>query len=76
MGNLCMTDNDYNDITRESYCYKCNDTFIVDTGGYSQRRSCRYHDFKDGYCINCRCTEKKAPYTCYHIKKHYWWKLC
>ena len=76
MGNLCMTDHDYKDLTRESYCYKCNDTFIVDTGGYSQRRSCRYHDFKDGCCINCRCTEKKAPYTCYHIKKPYWWKLC
>ena len=36
-------------------CYKCDDRFKVDSGGtYSQRKSCRYHNFdNNNVCRDC-----------------------
>ena len=52
-------------------CYKCNDTFKVDTGGYSNRRSCRYHNFdNNNFCKDCHEFKHKiTSFTCYHVKK-------
>ena len=53
-------------------CYKCDDRFKVDSGGtYSQRKSCRYHNFdNNNVCRDCHeHKEQLTSYTCYHIKK-------
>ena len=53
MGNMCLHD-DSKEIPIKKHCYKCGDCFKIDSGGYSQRRQCRFHNFKDGVCIDCR----------------------
>ena len=49
MGNICLHD-DSKEIPIKKHCYKCGDCFKIDSGGYSQRRQCRFHNFKDG-CV-------------------------
>lgn len=52
-------------------CYKCNDTFKIHTGGFSERKSCRHHNFdNNGVCIDCHNNKDNlTSYTCYHVKK-------
>lgn len=52
-------------------CYKCNDTFKIHTGGFSERRSCRYHNFdNNGVCKDCHNhKDNLTSFTCYHVKK-------
>lgn len=64
----------YNNRTR---CYKCRDTFINNNGGYSQRASCRYHEFKNGECIHCHIIQGgNITKNCYHIKEEYLCSVC
>ena len=58
MGNICLQD-DSKEIPVKKYCYKCGDYFKVDSGGYSQRRSCRFHNFENGPCIDCSCPSRQ-----------------
>ena len=52
MGNICVTDDvDYNNYKELVYCYKCGDTFYHKYG-YSERRSCRLHDYDENDFIN------------------------
>jgi len=75
MGNLCIREqSNYRDkIT----CYKCNDNFYSDNVGiYSQRKSCRFHDFnKKGICKNCHSSEMLCDYGCFHVKKRHWYSF-
>ena len=78
---ICCSDFCYNDDyyyydcnkRNPSYynCYKCNDRFKVDTGGFSQRKSCRLHKFDNkGFCLDCHeYKDRLTSYTCYHVKK-------
>ena len=34
-------------------CDKCNDRYVMYSGRFSQRRSCRRHDWKNGFCRDC-----------------------
>ena len=79
MGNLCCLEEnkdprDYNLFTT---CYKCQDTFYHKYG-YSERRSCRVHDFyEDDVCKWCHQNKKDVGSSgCYHIKKTSFWGLC
>lgn len=57
-------------------CYKCYDKFYTDkTGIYSRRNSCRYHNFKNDVCIDCRGTRSNCKHTCYHIKEKKWYNF-
>ena len=72
MGNLCIwsyTENDY-ELFEKKRCIKCQDTFIPTHGGFSKRKSCRYHCYRDGECIDCREKENKRGYNCYHQAYH------
>ena len=73
MGNLCIRDQSkyHTKIT----CYKCNDKFYSDRGGiYSQRKSCRFHDFNEkGVCKNCHLSKMLCNSGCFHIKKRKWY---
>ena len=66
MGLLCIKDTD---SICELECYKCQDTFIPFSGGYSQRLSCRIHNYQ-GTNICQDCDQKKdCGRNCYHIRK-------
>ena len=66
MGLLCSHDSDY---ICERECYKCQDTFISFYGGYSKRRSCRFHNYgDDNICQDCD-QKKGFGHNCYHIRK-------
>ena len=75
MGNICLHD-DTKEIPIKKYCYKCDDYFKIDSGGYSHRRSCRFHNFQNGTCIDCRSNIKTAQKGCYHIKNYSIWDFC
>ena len=67
MGNICLKS--YNkEVLLEKYCKKCCDKFTVKSGGYSQRRSCRYHYFVNGNCIHCHQEKGKTKGNCYHAR--------
>jgi hypothetical protein len=68
---FCKEDNKYQDKVT---CYKCGDKFYTDkTGLFSQRKSCRFHDFdKNGVCINCHEKNLYCNHTCFHVKKKHW----
>ena len=72
MGNMCLHD-DSKEIPIKKHCYKCDDCFKIDSGGYSQRRQCRFHNFKDGVCIDCRSDIITAKRGCYHVKSYSIW---
>ena len=78
MGNLCCFEEneDPRDYKFLTTCYKCEDTFYHKYG-YSERRSCRVHDFdEDDVCKWCRENKKNIHSRgCYHIKKTSFW-LC
>ena len=77
MGNLCISydDEDYYKFKKKKrvfkYCYKCNDKFCVDKGGFSKRRSCRYHNIVNNHCTDCNLSkitmESCNITTCYHV---------
>ncbi len=73
MGNLCIRDQSkyHTKIT----CYKCGDKYYSDRGGiYSQRRSCRFHDFNEkGVCKNCHLSNMLCSSGCFHVKKVKWY---
>jgi len=83
MGNIC-----YHDLTNYNNkpsiikkCYKCHDLFKVCSGGFSQRKSCRYHNIQNNMCLDCRLSEntinKQNIVTCYHMReKHFLDFLC
>ena len=48
-------------------CKKCGDSFILDHGGKSHRRPCRYHVYKAGICIDCGQIQGRGGRNCYHI---------
>ena len=52
-------------------CYKCTVLYECDRGGYSKRRSCRYHNFIGDSCYDCRLSKdtivKNNILTCYHV---------
>ena len=75
MGNICIHD-DSKEIPIKKHCYKCDDYFKVDSGGYSHRRSCRFHNFENGTCIDCRCDVSKAQKGCYHVRSYSIFSLC
>ena len=68
MGNICMVDeDDYYKRKKTFRCSKCNDIYTTTHGRYSERRSCRFHQFnKDGFCIGCRQYKKDTSANCYH----------
>lgn len=72
MGNICIHD-DSKEMPIKKYCYKCGDYFKVDSGGYSQRRSCRFHNFENGTCVDCRSDISKAHKGCYHVRSKSIW---
>ena len=76
MGNLCLKDynHKYNDKVT---CYKCYDKFYTDRGGiYSQRKSCRFHDFNEkGVCNNCHLTNINSASGCFHVKRQRWYSF-
>lgn len=66
MGLLCSQGSDY---ICDRECYKCQDTFIPSYGGYSKRRSCRFHNYgDDNLCQDCD-QKKSCGKNCYHIRK-------
>ena len=67
MGNMCLRSYS-NEVLLETYCKKCCDKFIVKNGGYSQRRSCRYHYYVNGNCIHCHQEKGKTKGNCYHVR--------
>ena len=74
MGNFYSTDKDkdyykYNKVI----CGKCNDRFIVTFGGYSQRRSCREHNYINNICDICNKKKNEGSQCCYHMKKKSCW---
>lgn len=75
MGNMCIHD-DSKEMPIKKYCYKCGDYFKIDSGGYSQRRSCRFHNFKNGTCVDCRSNVCNAQQGCYHVRTHSIFSLC
>ena len=75
MGNICLHD-DTKEMPVKKYCYKCGDYFKIDSGGYSHRRSCRFHNFENGTCIDCRSNKKTAQQGCYHVKSYNFWDFC
>ena len=52
-------------------CRKCEDRFILDYGGKSNRQSCRYHDYKKGSCLDCGKDENHGGGNCHHVRKIY-----
>ncbi len=54
---------------RYARCDKCEDKYVMYSGRYSQRRSCRVHRWVNGYCKDCRekYTAQNALRGCYHI---------
>lgn len=73
MGNFCIwsyCENDYQHIYDKKRCVKCQDLFKVTHGGFSQRMSCRFHTYRDGYCIDCHKKEGEAGHNCYHQAYH------
>ncbi len=75
MGNICIHD-DTKEMPIKKYCYKCGDYFKIDSGGYSHRRSCRFHNFENGTCVDCRSSIKTAQKGCYHVKTYSLWDFC
>ena len=79
MGNLCCLEEneDPRDYKFLTTCYKCQDTYYHKYG-YSERRSCRVHDFdEDNVCKWCHQNKKDVGSSgCYHIKKTSFWGLC
>ena len=75
MGNLCIRDQSkyHTKIT----CYKCHDKYYSDRGGiYSQRKSCRFHDFNEkGVCKNCHSSKMLYSSGCFHVKKVKWYSF-
>ncbi len=61
----------FDESTQKEYatCEKCNDRYVMYSGRYSQRRSCRVHNWVNGYCMDCRekQTVKNTVKGCYHI---------
>lgn len=84
MGNICYHDlTEYNKNKQPIFkkCYKCHDSFKIHSGGFSQRRSCRYHNIQNKRCLDCRLSEntikKQNIYNCYHLKeRHFLDFLC
>ena len=79
MGNVCCFEEneDPRDYQFLTTCYKCEDTFYHKYG-YSERTSCRVHDFDgDDFCKWCHLYKKDiGTRGCYHIKKTRFWGLC
>lgn len=78
MGNLCIREQPTgDDFWYKITCYKCNDNFYSDKIGiYSQRKSCRFHDFNEkGICKNCHSSEMLCASGCFHVKKRYWYSF-
>ena len=71
MGNLCMRSyiDNYNNISKKK-CLKCGDSFKVTFGGFSERMSCRCHDYRNGVCRDCHTIKGKSGYNCYHSAYH------
>ena len=74
MGNICLH-SDNKDVLLEKYCKKCCDKFIVKSGGYSQRRSCRCHYYINNICIHCHQKKVKQEETVimldiYNVNSH------
>ena len=76
MGILCIKD-DFDRYPEKVTCLKSNDKFYHKYG-YSERRSCREHDFyEDDVCKWCHQNKKDVGSSgCYHIKKTSFWGLC
>ena len=68
---MCLRswDDEYK-IIEKVKCLKCCDRYIPSHGGFSQRKSCRCHDFKNGVCRDCRETKETCGITCYHQAYH------
>ena len=66
MGNLCIRDNDIYEKFEKKRCLKCQDRFIPDHGGFSKRKSCRYHNYINNVCIDCNKNKNEIGHTCYH----------
>ena len=65
MGNICIKDDSK---IRYKKCSKCNCTFKLHISNRSQRRSCRYHNFHNGYCYDCGCFKYEVDnQRCLHI---------
>jgi hypothetical protein len=49
-------------------CDKCNDRYVMYSGRFSQRRSCRRHDWKNGFCRDCHLKKNSVNNSkgCYH----------
>ncbi len=49
-------------------CDKCNDRYVMYSGRFSQRRSCRRHDWKNGFCRDCHIKKNGVNNSkgCYH----------
>ena len=51
-------------------CRKCRDSFILDYGGKSIRRSCRCHEYINGECTDCGKIESRGGHNCYHVRQY------
>ena len=79
MGNTCcfVENEDPRDYKFYTTCYKCGDNFYHKYG-YSERRSCRLHDYDENdFCKCCHLYKKDIKHNgCFHIKKTRFWGLC
>ncbi len=74
MGIFYSTDNDKNYYKyNKVICEKCNDKFFVSYGGYSQRKSCREHNYINNICTMCNKKMNEGGSNCYHKKKKTCW---
>ena len=67
MGNICMIYKN-NEIPNYQHCKKCTCLFRVqDRFYYIQRRSCAFHNIKNGKCRTCN---SNGSGNCFHEKKY------
>jgi hypothetical protein len=52
-------------------CDKCGDRYVMYSGRYSQRRSCRCHKWVDGFCYDCKEVYSSDSHAgCYHVSEN------
>jgi hypothetical protein len=55
-------------IIRYKKCTKCDCKFKLHLAGRSERRSCKYHNFDNNYCVDCGCFRHQVQnMNCLHI---------
>ena len=65
MGNLVYSETK---VPPTHICIKCDAPYKSSHGTYSERRSCREHDWQDDYCRYCNI-KKGTTSNCFHYKK-------